>query len=83
MKLEQWSENVAEQIRAQGFDVEIHEGFPLVRDKGLTVNQRMRLLSMKLETPTERTVYQDGMLFMPMGSQAMVKRELAERDAVR
>lgn len=67
MTLLEWTKAISDELTAAGFNVSQHEGFPLVNTpEGL--EEKVRILKLKLSLPTSRRIYSEGILFTPLGS---------------
>jgi hypothetical protein len=72
MNLAEWTAAVSAELKGAGFDVSEYLGFPLVRPPESHL-ERVRLLKFKTSAACERTIYAEGMIFMPIGSSAIVR----------
>ena len=78
MTLPEWTATIMAEARAAGFEVSEYQGFPLVQNPKDMI-EGVRFLKHKFSMPVERSIYAEGCLLSPPGSQAMM-RELRERD---
>jgi hypothetical protein len=62
--LDEWTEQVKAELAQAGFSVSEHEGFPIVKMPESHFD-RVRLLKFRTAMPSDRTVYAEGMLFVP------------------
>jgi hypothetical protein len=81
MKLTQWTATVIANLKAAGFEVSEYQGFPLVnRPESLEETERLLNFSV-IGFPADRTIYAEGMLFVPAGSAAAAEQLRQERGA--
>jgi hypothetical protein len=79
--LPEWTASVIAELKAAGFEVSEYQGFPLVQ-RPESLEETVRLL--KFETkhfPADRTIYAEGMLFVPAGSRRAAEKLAAEKKA--
>jgi hypothetical protein len=80
MQLAEWTAHLVHELKLQGFDVVEHQGFPLVKPRmdGSVdpFNERIRLLEYEPSLNCERHIYAEGMIFLPIGAGAILRKEL-------
>ncbi len=67
MMLVEWADTIVAELKAAGFSVTVHEGFPLVK-RPATHDDRVRLLKFRTSLSADRRIYAEGMLFVPPGA---------------
>lgn len=78
MQLPEWTATMMAECRAAGFEVSEYSGFPLVTRPADLVNG-VRFLKHQFSMAVERSIYAEGCLLLPPGSQHMM-REHRRRD---
>jgi hypothetical protein len=82
MTLAEWTKTVTDELKAAGFEVAEYQGFPLVKPSmsgGIDGHlERVRLLKFTTTVACDRSIYAEGMIFLPAGSNELM-RERAER----
>lgn len=72
MNLAEWTAAIVSELKAANFEVTEHQGFPLVPmpkgDDWDGHRERVRLLEFRTTLPTDRKIYREGMLFIPVGA---------------
>jgi hypothetical protein len=71
MRLPEWTATLMAECRAAGFEVSEHAGFPLVKRPSDLANGA-RFLKHKFSLAVERSIYAEGCLLLPPGSQHMM-----------
>jgi hypothetical protein len=80
--LPEWTASVIAELKGEGFEVSEYQGFPLVKCPE-THAEGVRLLKFKTkEFPADRTIYEEGMLFVPAGSRAAADKLARKKDGV-
>ncbi len=74
----EWTSIVIQELTAAGFDVQMAAGWPLVK-RSTDWDRGIALLELSLSVNVVRTIYAEGMLFLP----PEVSAELASRRAAR
>lgn len=78
MTLSQWKTTLLSELEAAGFAVGEYQGFPLVKlpEK---FEDTCRLLELRTSVATDRSIYDDGMIFLPVGSHALLEKLREEK----
>lgn len=63
-KQQEFFDTLAKHFRSEGFEVQDHQGWPLVTTP-TTVEAKKKLLDMKLPIYAEMMIYREGALFLP------------------
>jgi len=72
MNIEEWSNDVMTELRAAGFEVTLHHGFPLVTPPPF-LDGKVKLLKFKASRPADRSIYAEGVLFYPAGTERLMR----------
>lgn len=66
MTLQEWAAEIAVELRAAGFDVSWHQGFPLIKKpEGMDDTVALLKWSSPTNLPCAKSIYADGMLITP------------------
>lgn len=66
MTLQEWTAQIVDELKREGFDASQYQGFPLVKPE-MSTRERVRLLKFATSLGAERHIYAEGMLFIPSG----------------
>lgn len=67
MTLQEWTATVIAELTSAGFEVSEYQGFPLVKIPA-TMQQSVRFLKFNTTLAADRTIYAEGCLFVPAGT---------------
>jgi hypothetical protein len=67
MKLQEWTSTVSDELKRAGFEVLDYRGFPLVKPDVSTPISAIPLLDFQPSVPCDRSIFAEGMLFLPPG----------------
>jgi hypothetical protein len=73
MTLQEWTAEVMAELKAAGFEVSEYQRFPFVKAP-TSMQEGVRLLKFTTSLAADRTLYAEGMLFVPAGSAREAER---------
>jgi hypothetical protein len=73
MTLVEWTAEVSVELQKAGFEVREYKGFPLV-PRPASHEDTVRLIKFRTLLAADRSIYLEGMLFVPAGSRAIAEK---------
>jgi len=67
MTLPEWTATIIAELRSAGFEASEYAGLPLAQDPG-TIAEKIRFLKFRTSLAADRTIYKEGVLFVPAGT---------------
>lgn len=80
MRLDEWKTILISELKAAGFEVGEYQGLPLVQ-MPTTFEETCRLLELRTSVACDRSIYEEGMIFLPVGSHALLEKLREEKVA--
>ena len=69
MTLPEWTASIIAELRAAGFEASEYQGFPLAQTPR-SIAEGVRFLKFHTTLAADRTIYKEGVLFVPAGTRS-------------